>query len=449
MSNRQVLRQFWLVLALLTLVCSGELAQAVQKHPPIKPSEKFLAAAAADETEDEVLDVTKRRKEGLDHIFQFDDKPLGTRYPVILLPGRAEEYQPNSWWKKFDKYTDKDKDFNKHFKLYVCVYDTSKNIDVSSKAFNEEFKKYFGNLPHHQKSVLVTYSLGGMVMRESMRDKEILDQVHTIYAVAVPFHGSPMFDPEWFSEYMRPPSRSPIRTFWDRFIYRAYLFNKNNLTTGLTWNNFDGSQPQFDAAKLNLKGDQLVHQVAQYEEGAWIPEMKKKLVVYGSYLENGYTQSNQPFNPLKLPKYVFEKSTDLPKQVVGTVLPLYGMSVHSVFTYMNYQLSNIPTFTPDNPEGKNTHLYRFNDGVIPLRSMLYLPGRPTPYYNDLVEYLEAKDIRDARVFVNLDHMHIGEYAVRKSRIRVPDLIHPQDGKYTPIEWLIHDIKSLQPSLAAQ
>lgn len=414
----------WIALILALVMNMSGISWAAEAHP-------------------EMHDVSKRRKVGLDHIFQFDHKPLGDRTPVILLPGRAEEFQPNSWWKKFDQYTDEDKAFNERFKLYVCVYDSSEDIEVSAKAFNAEYRQHFGNLPANRKSVLVTYSLGGMVMREAMRDKDILNRMDTIYAIAVPFHGSPMFDPDWFSEYMRPPSRSPIRKFWDRFIYRAYLYNKNNLVTGLKWDNFDGSQPQFDAEKLHIKGDQLIHQVGSYSEGSWVPEMKKKLVVYASYLENGYTKSNQPFNPSKLPKFVFDTTTDIPKQLVGTVLPFYGTSVHSVFTYMNMQLANIPTFTPDNPEGKNTHLYRFNDGVIPLRSMLYMPSRTEPYYNELVEYLDVKDIRDARVFVNIDHMHIGEYAVRKGRIRVPDLMHLSDGKYTPMEWLIHDIKALK------
>ena len=52
-----------------------------------------------------------RRFVGLDRIFEFDDEPLGNRIPVILVPGRAEEFQPNSWWKKFERLVDNNKGF--------------------------------------------------------------------------------------------------------------------------------------------------------------------------------------------------------------------------------------------------------------------------------------------------------------------------------------------------
>ena len=66
-------------------------------------------------------------------------------------------------------------------------------------------------------------------------------------------------------------------------------------------------------------------------------EFKDRLIVYASYLENGYTESHQPYNKRQLPWYVLDKSVQLPKEVVASVLPVYGLTVHSVFTYTNHQ----------------------------------------------------------------------------------------------------------------
>ena len=301
---------------------------------------------------------------------------------------------------------------------------------------------HFGQLPKEQKVVLVTYSLGGMIARDAMQNPDTMDRVSTVFGIAVPYHGSPLFDPEWFTRYFKHPDHSPLRTAWDRLIYRSYMFNKTNLTRGLSWDNFDRSMPRFDAEHINIQGDHVHQNIPAYEEPAHIAAFKQKLILYASYLENGFTKTNQPFNPIKLPKYVLDTTTKLPKRALGTVLPFYGFTVHSVFTYMNYQLATIPTYTPSDPQGKDTNLYRFNDGAIPLSSMLYLPARQTPYNDNFEGLINAMDAPAARVFVNIDHMHIGQYSMIKSKIRTKDVLHESDGDMTPNEWVLYDLQQL-------
>ena len=392
------------------------------------------------------MNLTRQRwYRGLDRIFEFDRRPLGNRIPVILVPGRAEEYQHNAWWDKLEDAGQRHPEFNRHYKLYVYLYDSSEELDSQAREFVRDMQRHFARLPLDRKMVLVTYSLGGLIAREAMADPYISNRVHTVFGIAVPYHGSPLFDPDWFSQYMRHPS--PIRTFWDRFLYRTYLFNKSNLTRGLRWDNFDHSKPQFHA---RVAGDQLVAEVPQYKPHRSEETLKERLFIYASYLENSYTKSNQPFQKRKLPWYVLDKTVKLPKGVLGSVLPFYGGTVNSVFTYMNHQMSNIPTFTPDDPHGKNTHLYRFNDGAIPLSSMLYLEGRPRPYDNDLPGLVDALDIptERARIFVNIDHMHIGCYGVfDRWRLRnTKDVLNPEDGARNPDDWVVYDLMKLLPAV---
>lgn len=386
------------------------------------------------------LKLTHQRTwHSLNQIYQFDHQPLGKRLPVILVPGRAEEFQHNSWWKSFHDMSERDPVFRHHFKLYAFLYNSKEELDVQADGFSTEVRRRFGKLPRTQPLMLVTYSLGGVIARESLKDKDILDKVDTNIAIAVPFHGSPMFDPDWFSEYLRPPNRSPIRRFWDRTIYRSYMFSKSNLTRGLRWDNFDRSKPQFRPNGADIAGDQARATVQPYVEYPMADEIRSRTVVYASYMENGYTKSNQPFNPLRMPKFVLDNSLALPRELVASILPFYGFTVHSVFTYMNNQMANIPTYTPEDPQGKNTHLYRFNDGAIPLSSMLFLKPTPNPYADDLWGLVGASTVRNVRIFVNLDHTHLGEYTLNKLKLVKGDLIHPEDGIRAPNSWIRYDL----------
>lgn len=386
--------------------------------------------------------VNERSRRNLNHIYTFDKSPLGNRVPVILLPGRAEEFQHASWWKRFRDITYKNRDFEDHFKLYAFIYNSANELDVQAKDFSNDLKNYFGELPPERKVVLVSYSLGGVITRDAMEDPDVFDRVHTVIAIGVPFHGSPLFDPEWFTKYLRPRNHSPIRQLWDRFIFRMYLMTKTNLTRGLKWDNFDGSEPQFQVEE-ELKGDQVVARIVPYEATGTTPAFKQKTIVYASYMDNEYT-TPQP-SGLTLPKLVGDTSR-IPKEIIGAVLPIYGSSVHAVFTYMNHQLSNLPTYDADHSHGKNMHVYKYNDGVIPLSSALFLPPRSTPYAGSIDELTQPIDVQKARVFANIDHMHLGEYSINVQKTDSTDILHPEEGKRTPTYWVLYDLQQLLPKL---
>jgi len=395
-----------------------------------------------------------RNRHSLNQIYEFDHTRLGNRIPVILVPGRAEEFQHNSWWKGFHKHISKNPDFKRQFKVYVFLYNSTEELDVQAQALVRDLKKHFSTLPKDQPLMLVTYSLGGVITRNAMQDTSLLNQTDTIIAIAVPFHGSPMFDPYWFSEYLNPPNRSPLRRLWDRNIYRAYMFSKSNLTRGLKWDNFDGSKPQFHVSsahpeRSDIAGDQALSKIQPYQEYPNADEIRHKTITYASYLVNGYTNTSMPFRRQHMPKFVLGNSLAFPKEMVASVLPFYGFTVHSVFTYMNHQMANIPTYTPENPEGQNTHLYRFNDGAIPVSSMLFLPPRSVPYNEDIRELVQKATVRKSRIFVNVDHMHLGQYSFLQKILIQPDVMHPEEGARNPYKWLERDLLDRRMELGQQ
>jgi pimeloyl-ACP methyl ester carboxylesterase len=410
----------------------GALGWAVEK-----PAEA-LTPITIDIPQKEMPLVNKRRRH-LNHLFQFDNKPLGERTPVILLPGRAEEFQNSAWWKRFRVQADNHPTFGPNYKLYAFIYDSADELDTQAQDFVKDFKLYFGDLPPERKVVLVSYSLGGVITRDAMEDPEVMDRIHKVIAIGVPFHGTPIFDPDWFTKYMR--NFSPIRQLWDRAIYRIYLLDKNNLTRGLKWDNFDHSLPLFKT-DAEVHGDQVLAKFQPYVERSTTAEFKKKTILYASYLENNLTTKQPP--SLDIPRI----TAGIPKAIVGAVLPLYGSSVHAVFIYMNHQLANLPTYSPDHLKGQNEHIYKYNDGVIPLSSALYLPASEKPYYGELEALTSKVDASLARVFVNIDHMHLGEYSIIKNKTLCLDVLHPEQGKRTPNYWVLHDLDQMVPELNA-
>jgi len=410
-----------------------------------------------------------RHHNSLNQVYEFDHKPLGNRIPVILIPGRAEEFQQNSWWRSMHRDARQNPDYQKNFKTYIFLYNSKDELDVQAKGLATELRKNFSQLPASQPLMLVSYSLGGVIAREVLADDDILNRVDTLMAVGVPFHGSPMFDSKWFTEYLNPPNRFAIRRFWDRTNYHLYMLGKNNLQHGLKWDNFDGSKPIFKEEikvgepkiweigknKNAADKDKVVTVITETPE-AYTPypnedKIRSKMLVYGTYLENGFTETNQPVNPRRLPRYALKDGKgktrkekraawlSIPGKIVVSILPVYGFTVHSVFTYMNYQLANLPTRTQDSPEGKNILVYRYNDGAIPLSSNLFLPARSHAYRENLTELAAEAHVRHVRIFANLDHVDLGEYNLFKSKLRRHDVLHPDDGAFLPNKWLLHDL----------
>jgi hypothetical protein len=372
----------------------------------------------------------------INKIYAFDMEPLGQRVPLILVPGRAEEFQESSWWKKIYRFTHKEHDFQHHFKLYVYLYDSHDMLVDLTASFVREMRRLFGPLPKQHQAILVSYSLGGLISREAMTEPDIFERVHSVFGIAVPYHGTPVFDPDWFLKYLKHPS--PIRTRVDRGLYRLYLLDKTNLRAGLKWDNFDHSKPQF-GPKLWF-GDTLIGEAPLYlEDPPEIRAYKDKLILYACYLENRYTQAAKKagFNILDVTKPLL-----LPKQVIGTVLPYYGYNVHGVMRFMNYQLSELATYTPQHPEGLNTRLYRYNDGVVPLSSALFLPPRTEPYQGELREMTHAVDSCFARVFTQVDHVDIGHYYWPLRRVSSRDVLQPELEKRKPYQWLFYDLSRM-------
>lgn len=384
-------------------------------------------------------------EKALDHLYAFDATPLGERIPVIVLPGRIQERQFTPWWRKLARATRNHPELLKQYKFYLFLYDSSEQLEDLTRAFSEELGVMEHWLPADRPIKVISYSLGGTIGRDAfVQHPELLAPVSIVYGLTVPYHGSPMFDPKWFARYLK--HISPIREMWDRVTYRAYMSNKKNLLDGLHWVNFDQSQPSYlTRQQRRMASRGLLRRRPQPERRKMtltsksVEAYKRRLVIYASYLPNQYTNPEVKSRGVPIIGPIVGPVIKAPKVIVSAILPFYGPSVHSVFKYMNKQMANLPTYSPDNPNGTNEHLYRYNDGIIPLSSMMYLPPREAPYREDLAGLVAASDVCGLRIFEGTDHVDMGHYRWPPGILRTADVLHPEAGERTPIEWLLMDL----------
>lgn len=385
----------------------------------------------------------------LNRLWSYDQKPLAGRTPVVVLPGRAEEKQARAWWHKLYVLAQEDPSFRKHYKLYLYPYNSWADIDQQAAWLRRAIETdLLPTLPKRQNIVMVGYSLGGIIIQEAVdkilaerqagfppEKEDLLSRTGHFMMIAVPFHGTPVFNPPWYSRNIS--SISPIRRWWDRVVYHWYMNDASNLHEAMGWDNYDGTLP--DGALPDTPSPPPTPDLPEHRE------FRQKIIAYAGYLNNRYV-----YNELKageshwLQPGILVKPVQLPKAVLGTILPAYGFSVNAVLNFMNKQLAQLPTYTEATPGGKNVLRFRFNDGVIPLDSALYLPQPPdaTPYAGHLDEILTHINIGKARVFEGKDHIELGEYRILRWRLDAQDLLEPALPSRSINQWLLYDLNAL-------
>ena len=411
------------------------LPQLIAEKPPIEPVVPWLFA---------------RKMQHLNHLYQFDETPLAGRQPLIVVPGRSQEGQGNPWWKKLARAIKKQPAIQKQYKFYLFLYDSTEPLSVLSPEFGQELDYFTKHLPEDSpKLVIFSYSLGGLVARDTLiENPELLAKVQTIFGMAVPYHGSLLFDKSWFDKFFQNPS--PLRNLSDKMAYQAFMFGRDNLVQDMGWRNFDGSIPNIKVTKFWHKPAKegstptespIYLPLPKYRSAdARVLEFKKRLVIYTSYIENAYTKTRKKRKPLLAS--TSDGLIHVPANLLGTVLPVYGYTVHGAMTYMNWQIANIPTYTPKASWAGLQHLYRFNDGVIPLSSTLYLPERSTPYNEPLGGFSANYDGCFARVFYDVDHVDLAHYRWPEGHLVTSDIFHAEAGERKPMAWLFYDLARL-------
>jgi hypothetical protein len=262
-------------------------------------------------------------------------------------------------------------------------------------------------------------------------------------AFGAPFHGTPLFTPDWFqySLYKNPSIH------WARGVLSAtfgfYFSRRKALTHDLGWDNADKLMPDVGPFRskvpfgpkgtLNLAQDANVRLLKLDSEHALD---KSKFITYAGYLQNPYMYDR--LAPLPRWTHFVE-----PFVLLMSAIPLICAREHPVLKSTNWSMSRMICKQPAG--SPRLDAYALNDGVTPVISALFLPNdfcrtHSLPDEASLSQLRGATDVGRARVFRNIDHVTFidGKHPWFTSN-QLPDQLHPEEGKRTIFDWMLSDL----------
>jgi hypothetical protein len=375
-------------------------------------------------------------------IYQYDSKPLGERNPLLLVHGLRGEYLPFFRWKQVIDKLSANTDFTKTYKIYLARYDSTTDLRQTLPQFKQALMQLFA-ASQYKPLTLIALSIGGNLSYESILDSRVNDAVNLIITLGTPFHGSPLFSEDWlqYSVYRTQPM--PWNRLSHSLAYRIYFARNTSLLTDFAWDNVDGSIPNVGRFRSlvpfgphgDLSVDQdLNTQLAQINT---IGTGKKKLITYGGYLANRYTQTVQNNNNRKS-----QTANQETQKAVHVAIE------HPVLRLLNGDISRIVVAPDVVTQTSNAFIYQLNDGITPVTSALFLPNEVcTTHFiandSDIAQLRGLTDVKRARVFQNIDHLtYVDGFRPHHASKLIQDRLNPEEPSRQMFDWMLTDL--LQP-----
>jgi hypothetical protein len=438
----------------------------------------------------------------LSQLFPYkDDVVKGTedyRTPVILIHGIGAETDRNYFnWARFLEFTDAKPEFQKHYKVYLYRYDTTKSVPNLSKGLQEDLREFISNL-HGRKMRILAYSEGGLLTRNVMQDPVINAHTERVITIATPFHGSPLANPGWVKEQLKEESSFSAVKMTNGLSYWIAKKKYPTFEADFQWDNFDKA---------------LSHQPYEHAKNPsdYVTAYSNKLITYGSYFGGSEIDPNGelpkalglekplpkekvrlrmpwsrhlmftlirknisrlplaylPFYKKNSPQEVVHKETVQTRQVIQNAeeLVIQGDQITKLPKEMEQEVLALTATTVDTPDTAAVAkaldqaaeallpLMLYNDGISPISSSLWL-GRftagqqqnlnPTGQMWQALKGLQAKNC--ARLLPGLDHRDWMDGTTRYNTNTLPDLLHPSEPPRSTFDWLLLDLTA-KPGVA--
>ncbi len=387
-------------------------------------------------------------------IYQTDREPLRDRRPLLLVHGGAGEGKPLCrWGKVLDRFA-QEPGFTRKYKVFLYRYNSNANLRDTVPQFREallEFHEAVGRKP----VTILTLSMGGNLCQGALVDPAVDRVVDLVLAMGTPFHGSPLFSADWFQYSLTKTKLMP----WARPVHsldlRLYFAGHKNYLEDLRWDNLDDIIPEVGRFKSKLP---IAPRGVLTPERAANPELarintesgldKNKFITYGGYLVNPYLMSP---GQRKL-----EKTILAPYRYVTVKVATQLGREHAALKLLNQEMSTMkvnPNAGASAPPSPQT--FSLNDGITPLSSAMFLPpdvmkDYPILQEADLPRLRSATDVRLARIFKNIDHVtYLDGRPPHRGSPYLRDQLHPEHGQRPIIDWMLVDLMSHQPMVAAQ
>lgn len=201
-----------------------------------------------------------------------DTTHLGERTPLVLVHGIGGTATRLFHWEHFLEFAEKNEDFNRNYKIYLYHYDSTKSVPAISKDLQHMLKDFIKAQGDRNIKILA-YSEGGLLVRNALQDKYIDEHTLEVLAIATPFHGSPLANPEWLQKQVNTEHPLNVVRLTQKIAYKITGRRYPTFKEDFHWDNFDGAIPKEQYEKANGKAAQPDYALAQ----------KKNFTTYGAY----------------------------------------------------------------------------------------------------------------------------------------------------------------------
>jgi hypothetical protein len=390
-------------------------------------------------------------------VYQTDQTPLSNRQPLLLVHGLRAEYRDQCRWSKVVAHLTKDAEFNKKYKIYLVRYDSTADLSKTVPLFTNAFLHLYENTGHHPITILAM-SLGGVLTYTAMQDPKIDSAISLLFAMATPFHGSPLFCADWLQYSLYKNLSSPITRIDHSLTYRLYFDHNENVLSDINWDNCDGLIPNVGkfhsrlpfgpSGTLTVEHD-FNSRLAQLNQNSHID--RSKLITYAAYLNNPYLLPGL--------REEVERTILAPYTFLSMKVPAHLAREHPVLEMLNRELSRIIPAKGPEVTLNTKYPYGLNDGISPVSSSLFLSADvcrdiPLAKESDIARIKPKIDVRVARVFKNTDHLSfLDGYHPHPSPDSVVDELNPQQTAKPILDWILADLldasNQLYPSIAKE
>jgi hypothetical protein len=379
-------------------------------------------------------------------VYEYDKTPLGDRQPFLLIHGLRGEYYQGFRWNELIRHFQAHDQFSKKYKLYLARYDSLNSLSQTVPLMRNAINQLYQSAARRPLSVMAL-SIGGNLVYEAMLDANTDSEVKLLVALGTPFHGSPLFSPDWFKYSLYKNWQSPFTRMDHALAYRLYFARNPNLLKDFAWDNCDNAIP--DAGRFTsllpfgprgeLEADKAANKTlfAVAEK----PFDRKKIVAYSGYLSSPYLLSK--------PGRIFARTIMAPYDFCTIELPSHMLREDPVLKMLDRQIAAIRTTTASAQLAGTNFVYGLNDGITPLVSALFLPAKACAsqaYAREpnIGKIKDGLDVRAARVFRDIDHLAFigGGKGARKIKRVFKDELHPELGAHGLFDWMIFDINQI-------
>lgn len=353
-------------------------------------------------------------------IYQFDDKALNGRQPLLLVHGLLGEYHPTFRWKELAEYLSENPDFQKRYKIYLTRFNTK----LSLKELTTQFRTAIREFAPPQGVTILSISMSGAVLHAALKDPSVLKCVTRVMTLGAFFRGSPLFCADWMKQTIKKRYLSPLSMLDHYLGYQIYFARHKNLLRDYAWDNSDGQMPP---KQLHKQSKVKYDTISKEEQLA----VDRKFYVYAGYLHNQYVPKDHgAIRTLVTAPYSFFKTT----------LPMHLDREHPALRFLNDLISkSVPRIGPS-----DDIIYPLNDGISPIASSLLLTdefaARPDiNKMNDLELIKTNTNAAKARLFDNIDHLTFIERNRPSGAQKITDKLTVNEEPRAMFEWILKDL----------